>query len=248
LGEYTIAQNTQQAPTSFIGAILNRVGLPVFSSVANDPARLRGALRLSLNIAMFVFMPCMLGIALTARPLVILLFGERWAEAAPILRLLAIAAAWWPLHVLNLAALSALGRSDLFFRLEVLKKTVLITLILIASPWGPVAIAASVLCGGVFGIAVNTWYSKRLLGYGAIAQLYDQKGTFALSLAAGAAGWTIMHMSPPGTAAILGAVAIAVLVYLGGAWITGNKALAELLKLVKLLMEQPENGGTDAKP
>lgn len=248
LGEYTIAQNTQQAPTSFIGAILNRVGLPVFSSVADDPARLRGALRLSLNIAMFVFVPCMLGIALTARPLVILLFGERWAAAAPILRLLAIAAAWWPLHVLNLAALSALGRSDLFFRLEVLKKTVLVSLILIASPWGPVAIAGSVLGGGVFGIVVNTWYSKRLLGYGAVAQLYDQKGTFALSVAAGVAGWAIMHFSPPGAEAILVAVAIAALVYLGGAWITGNKALAELSKLLKLLTENPEDGGTDVRP
>ena len=136
LGYYTIAQNTQQAPTSFIGSILNRVGLPVFSSVAHDPGRLLGVLRLSLRVSMFLFVPTMLGIAIVARPLVDLLYGTRWTQAAPLLSVLALGASLWPLHVLNLAAISAQGRSDLFFKLGVVKKVVAIALILPRAPSG----------------------------------------------------------------------------------------------------------------
>ena len=83
LGYYTLAQNTQQAPASFISGILNRVGLPVFSSVADQPVKLLGALRLSLRIAIFLFVPCMIGIAIVAKPLIVMLYGVKWAPAAP---------------------------------------------------------------------------------------------------------------------------------------------------------------------
>lgn len=233
LGYYTLAQNTQQAPTSFIGGILNRVGLPVFSAVAHQPEKLLGALRLSLRATLFVFIPCMVGIAVIAKPLIELLYGQRWGAAAPILTLLALAAASWPLHVLNLAALSAQGRSDLFFRLELAKKVIAISLILICAPFGPVAIAGSVLVSSFFGVAINTWYSKKLLGYGLLSQLLDQYGTFALSLAAALVGWAILHWTQPRLMTTLVAIVVAAIVYLGGAIFFRNPALLELMALMQ---------------
>ena len=136
LGYYTLAQNTQQAPTSFMGSLLNRVGLPVFSIVADQPAKFLGALRLSLRVAMFLFVPCMLGIAVIAKPLIIMLYGARWATAAPLLSILALSATFWPLHILNLAAFNAQGSSNLFFRLALIKKVVMIGLICVSrSGW-----------------------------------------------------------------------------------------------------------------
>lgn len=233
LGYYTLAQSTQQAPTSFIGGILNRVGLPVFSTVANQPAKLLSALRLSLRATLFVFIPCMVGIAVIAKPLIELFYGQRWSEAAPILTLLALAAAPWPLHVLNLAALSAQGRSDLFFRLELAKKIIAISLILVCSPFGPVAIAGSVLISSFFGVAINTWYSKKLLGYGLLAQLLDQHSTLALSFTAALAGWAILHWTQPGLMTTLLAIVVAAAVYLGCAILFRNPALLELVALVQ---------------
>ena len=96
LGYYSLAQNTQQAPTQLMGGVLNRVGLPVFSTVAAQPEKLVGALRLSLRVSIFVFVPCMVGIAVVAKPLITVLYGSRWVPAAPLLSILAAGATFWP--------------------------------------------------------------------------------------------------------------------------------------------------------
>jgi O-antigen/teichoic acid export membrane protein len=235
LGYYTLAQNTQQAPASFMGSVLGRVGLPVFATVADQRQKLLGALRLSLRIATFLFVPCMLGMAVVAKPLVILLYGSRWTPAAPILAILAVSASFWPLHVLNLAAVNAQGRSDLFFRLAVIKKVTAIGLIILASPGGPIAIAWAVLAASVFSVAVNTHYSKKLLDYGMLAQLADQIGTAALSLLAALAGWLVLHNSAVGPTAMVLAIALAASVYLGGAMLFRHPAIFELLSLFRAL-------------
>ena len=239
LGFYTIAQNTQQAPTSLIDGILKRVGLPVFSTIAQDRARLRSAFRASLRMVMFLFVPCMVGIALVAKPLIELLYGVRWVPAAPILSILSLSAALWPIHVLNLAAIGAQGRSDLLLRVEVAKQIIGIILIAAFAHWGPIAIAWAVLVSGFFSVAINAYYSKKLLGYGALTQLLDQTATFALSLVAASVGWVILHWTHPGPIPMLGAIAAAAIVYGLLAILTRNAALGGLLSVVRTLREKP---------
>jgi O-antigen/teichoic acid export membrane protein len=235
LGYYTLAQNAQSAPTSFIGGILNRVGLPVFASVADQPEKLVGALRLSLRVTLFLFIPCMTGIALVSKPLIELLYGARWIGAAPILTLLALSAAFWPMHVLNLAALSAQGRSDLFFRLELIKKVIGIILILVCSPGGPIAIAGAVLVGSIASTVINTWYSGKMLGYGALAQLRDQAATIVLAALSAIVGWAILHWTTTGPGATLIAILTSATAYLWAALILHHPALAECISLLRAL-------------
>lgn len=235
LGFYTLAQNTQQAPASLIDGILKWVGLPVFSTIAADKAKLRSAFRSSLRMAMFLFVPCMVGMAVVAKPLITLVYGARWAPAAPILSILALSGVLWPIHILNLAAIGAQGKSNLLLRVEVIKQLIGILLILAAAHWSPLAIAGAVLVSGFFGVAINAYYSKKLLGYGALAQLRDQSATCALSLAAAIVGWVILHWAPPGPVSMLGAVAAAAFVYGGLAMLTRNAALSNLLTLLRSL-------------
>ena len=235
LGYYTLAQNTQMAPAQFMSGVLNRVGLPVFSTVADQRDKLVAALRLSLRAAIFAFVPCMVGIAVVAKPLIVMLYGARWTPAAPILSILAVSATFWPLHVLNLAAIGAQGRSDLIFRLELIKRIVSIGSIIACSPAGPVAIAWAVLASSLFAVAINTWYTHKLLGYGALAQLHDQAGTLLLSAPAALAGWLVLRCMPAGTLAMLAAIVVAAVVYVGGAALARNRALADLLELSRTL-------------
>lgn len=235
LGYYTLAQNTQQAPTQFMSGVLNRVGLPVFSAVADQPAKLVSALRMSLRVACFAFVPCMVGIAVVAKPLIAMLYGARWAPAAPLLSILAVSAALWPLHVLNLAAVGARGRSDLIFKLELVKRMLSIGLILACSPGGPMAIAWAVLVSSLIAVAINTWYTHRLLGYGALAQLRDQAATLLLSSSAALAGWLVLRWLPPGTGAMAAAIAAAVVVYFAGAKLSRHQALTDIFELARTL-------------
>lgn len=231
LGFYSLAQNVAQAPTSFIGTLLSRVGLPVFSQYASDRSRLRAALRVSLNLSLFLFLPCMVGLALAARPLIGAIYGARWEVAAPIASLLSLAGMLWPVHVLNLAALSAQGHSARFFYLEIIKNLIGIVAVLIAVRFGTIAVAAAVLAAGICSAVVNTWYSKRLLRYGALAQLYDQRSTLLLLVISALPAWAMLHWAPPNVASTLGAVLLAGSVYVGAAAVLRIAAWRQLLSI-----------------
>ncbi len=235
LGFYTMAQETQQAPAQFMSSLLNRVGLPVFSTIADQPDKLRGGLRLSLRVAMFVFVPGMAGIAVCAHPLVTTLYGDRWAPAAPLLSVLALASMFWPMHVLNLAALGARGRSDLVFRLEVVKCAISVPLVVAASFYSVQAVAWAVLLSNIACLVANTHYSRNLLGYGVLAQLADQKATFLLALLSSASALLAMQLPGNPVSALAAAIAAGIATFVTFAFVANVAAWRELVVLLRAL-------------
>lgn len=235
LGYYTMAQNTRDAPTQFVSGLLNRVGLPVFASVAGQPAKLAGALQISLRVACFVFVPCMFGIAVVAKPLIAMLYGASWAPSAPLLSILAIAAALWPLHVLNLAAISARGRADLVFRLEVTKQVLSIPLVVASSFVSVMAVAWAVLASGVISVVINTWYSRKLVGYGMFAQLRDQAPTLLLSAIAASMAWLASRWFADGAIALGVAIVAATTTYFAAAALGRVAAWREMMDILRTL-------------
>lgn len=246
LGYYTLAQSTQQAPADLIGAVLNRVGLPVFSEISDQPDKLRNALRFTMRASIFLFLPCMVGLAMLARPLIVMVYGARWQSAASILTLLALASALWPVHVLNLAALTAQGRSDRFLRLEAVKKIVLLALVILASPFGATTVAFAVFASSLLSAIINTLYTKQMLNYGLWAQILDQGQTFLLCGLAAGAGWSILHWSSAGTLHTLLAIAAAALIFVGGAFLLHSRALEDLLQVGKSLVKS--RGSREVRP
>lgn len=171
LGFYTRAQTTQQLPTSLLANMLNRVALPTFSRTSDDPAALARALAKTSRLLMFVNLPLMAGLAVTARPLVEGLFGRNWLPAVPLLQVLCIVGALWPLQILNVSALLAQGHSRLLLRIELVKKGFGVLALVLASPFGLLVIAWSQVVAACMAFFVNSHYSGRLLGFGAWAQI-----------------------------------------------------------------------------
>lgn len=235
LGYYTLAQNTQQAPTSLVGNLLNRVGLPVFSTISGDRQRLALGLQNSMRMSMFLFFPFMIGISFAANPLISILYGEQWAPAAPILSILSLSAALWPMHVLNIAVIGAQGKSNLLLRVETVKQAAAIALIVISARWGVLAIAWSVVASSVVALAVNAHYCGRLLGYGLIPQLRDQSTTLFLTIAAALTGWAVLHWTDPSPVNFLFATAVAATAYLLIALLTRNAALAGVISMMRAM-------------
>jgi O-antigen/teichoic acid export membrane protein len=233
LGYYTLAQNSEQVPSTFVATLLNRVGLPVLSQVAADVNRLREALRRALRLAMFVFMPAMIGIALAAERLVTLLYGPGWEPVAPILALLTLGSLAWPMHVLNIAAINALGRADLFFRLTVVKKISSIALVVVAAPFGPIVLAWALLAANVLSMFANAWYPRRLINYGLLMQVRDQLGTAGCCAVAAGGGWATLHWLPQQPWGLLAAAIVGGALYLGAARLMRHEALPELATLLR---------------
>lgn len=190
LGQYTLALNTQQAPASFAGAILNRLGLPLLSSVRTDATESRRTLRTALRLSLFAFMPAMAVLTVLAVPIVRIVYGSRWTLAGDLLAILALGAIPWPAHVLNLVAMNAQGHPRLVFRVEVVKKTIAVALLLLAAPFGLAAIAWSTVATSFIALALNAYFVGRMMGHGIPQQAADL-GMAAIP-ALGAAGAALL--------------------------------------------------------
>ncbi|KAF1695301.1 lipopolysaccharide biosynthesis protein [Pseudoxanthomonas koreensis] len=173
LGFYSRADGTKQLPVGVLTGILSRVALPVFSKVSGDPEKLRRGVRMSLSGMMLINVPMMFGLAAVAEVFIVAVLGEQWLPAAPILQVLCLAGVFWPLHVINLNVLLAQGYSNLFFRLEVIKKVLGISLLLLGSLYGIMGIAWSTVLFGALAFLINAYYTKQFLDYGAFQQTKD---------------------------------------------------------------------------
>lgn len=173
LGIYNRAEATKQMPTGTLSGILSRVAYPIFSQVADDPERLLRGVRISVRGVMFLNVPMMLGLAVVADPLILTLFGSSWAPAIPLLQILALGGVLFPLHVINLNVLRAMGHSSRLLKVEIIKKIVGTTLIILGARYGIQGMAWAVVMSSLFSYIFNAYYTGRLLGYGALQQSHD---------------------------------------------------------------------------
>ena len=173
LGYYTQAKHLQHLPVSNICEIVSRVTFPVFSSLQHDKPRFRQCLRKALTtLVLFVF-PLMIGLGLLAEPLVSVVLGDHWLPSVPFVHLLCVIGAFWPLHVINLNVLNALGRSDLFLRLEILKKIITVISISITYRWGIEAMLWGQIATSFVGYYLNSYYTGKFLEYTMVDQIKD---------------------------------------------------------------------------
>ena len=173
LGYYTRANSLQQIPSQTLGNVIGRVTFPLFSEIQQQPQRIRHGVRKALRTVALVNLPMMVGLMVTARPLIITLIGEKWLPAVPYLQLLAIVGLFYPLSAINLNVLLARGRSDLFFRLEVIKKTLIVIALFISWRWGIEAIILGQIITAIIAYYLNAHYNHRLIGYPFPTQLRD---------------------------------------------------------------------------
>lgn len=173
LGYYTRAQQTQQMPVDNLSSTVNRVTFPVFSSIQDDKARLKRSIQKALStLALFNF-PLMIGLAVVAKPLVLVLLTDKWLPCVPYLQLLCVVGLLYPLHAINLNALMAQGRSDLFFRLEIYKKAIITATICLTWRWGITAMIYGQIVTSVIAYYMNSYYTGKFLSYPVIEQLRD---------------------------------------------------------------------------
>jgi teichuronic acid exporter len=186
VGFYSRALTMQQVPTIGMYSMVGRVTFPIFSMLQDDSARLKRGLRRALTTLVLINFPMMIGLSLTARPLMLILLTDKWAPCIPYLQLLCIEGMLYPLHAINVGVLPAKGRSDLFFRLEVIKK-ILITIGIIAScSWGITSLIIGQIVVSFICYFVNSYYTAQLVDYPVLEQAKDVLPYLGTSLAMGA--------------------------------------------------------------
>lgn len=156
-----------------INTSIDSVLLPTMSSVQDDRVRVKNMTRRAIKTSTFVMAPLMMGMAFCAEPIVRLVLTDKWLPCVPYLRIFCITYMFWPIHTANLNAINAMGRSDWFLKLEIIKKIMGMTILLSTMWFGVMALAYSLLVSNVLSQIINSWPNRKLLNYSYLDQVKD---------------------------------------------------------------------------
>lgn len=194
VGYYSQARRVQDLPVRALTGIVDRVSFPVFASVANNKSRLTRMLSKAITAIFFVTAPLMVGLAVLVEPLTVLVFGDKWLPMAPVLEALAIAGLVSPLNQMNLNALKAQGYAALNAKIQLIRVGIAIFLLLVTSPYGIVAVAYGQALASLLAFVVNTYYTRKYLDYGGLAQLRDVLPYLAACVPMAILVWLTSHI------------------------------------------------------
>ena len=165
-----------------INTSIDSVLLPTMASVQDDASRVKSMTRRAIKTSTYIMAPLMMGLAFCAEPIVRLVLTDKWLPCVPFLRIFCITYMFYPIHTANLNAIKAMGRSDLFLKLEIAKKIVGMTLLLSTMWFGVMAMAYSLLISSVTSQIINSWPNRKLLNYRYQDQLKDILPGIALAI------------------------------------------------------------------
>lgn len=198
LGQYTRADQFAVVPSSNLTSVIYKVSYPVLSSIQDDNEHLKNTFRQIIKITMFVTFVLMLGLCAIAEPMIVAVIGEKWLPCVPFLQILCLYYIFYPLSALNLIVLQVKGRSDLFLKLEIIKKIIAV---------GPILLGVFIniywmLVGSVVinfvSYLFDAHYSKPLLKYSVWQQIRDILPSFTLAALMAVIVYmlTFLHFSP----------------------------------------------------
>ena len=162
LGLFTQAKNLSSMPAMTLTGIIQRVTYPMMSQIQNDKQALDKAYLLTLRLSAVVISPLIIGLGLVAKPLLTVLLGQEWQSAAELMTILCVGYMLYPIHAINLNLLQVKGRSDLFLKLEIIKKVITTIVLVITVPLGIKAICIGMVTQSYLALFINTYYTGKL--------------------------------------------------------------------------------------
>jgi len=173
VGYYDNAYNVSNAPSSTFTAVLNTVTFPVFSSIQDDNKRLREGYKKIMQQAFFIICPAYCLAIVLANPLFQLFFSDKWLPAVPYFQWLCIPAIFQPLNTYNLNILNVKGRSDIFLKLQLVRRGISIALIFVVIPFGMQALLILQAASSVLTFLMFSHYAGRFIEYNLLNQVKD---------------------------------------------------------------------------
>ena len=181
LGYYSNGQKIPNLIIENISTSINSVLFPAMSEAQDDIVLMKKFTRRSIRISSYIMWPMMFGLIACAEPLVRVLLTEKWMASVPIMQLLCLQLGFYPVHVANLQAIKALGRSDLFLKLEIIKKIYGMILLIVALQYSVLAVAVVGVVSTLISTVVNSFPNWKLLQYSYWEQVKDMAPAFLMS-------------------------------------------------------------------
>lgn len=216
-----------------INTSIDSVLLPAMSSEQDNRSRVRDMTRRAIKTSTYVIMPLMVGLAVCAKPLIELILTEKWLPSVFFLRVFCFTYAFRPIHTANLNAIKAMGRSDLFLKLEIIKKVVGLIAVLSTMFISVKAMALSALATSVLGQIINSWPNRKLLDYHYLDQLRDMLPQIGLSLSMGAIIFCVQFLKLPDIATLIIQIPLGACIYVAGSKVFHFDSFEYILSILR---------------
>lgn len=224
-----------------VNSSIDSVLLPTMSKEQDNAARVKNLTRRAMKTSTYVMAPFMMGLAFVAEPLTSLVLTDKWLPCVPYMRIFCITYMFYPVHTANLNAIKAMGRSDMFLRLEVIKKVIGITVLLATMHFGVMAMAYSLLFTSVTSQIINSWPNRKLLNYSYLEQLKDILPGILLAVFMGVCISTVQWINLPIIIELGIQVFLGVIIYIGLSKVFNLDSFEYLLELVKSMLKRRKN-------
>jgi O-antigen/teichoic acid export membrane protein len=181
LGVYNRAQQYAALPSRNITGTLQGVTFPALSKIQDDKERLARNYRKMLRVSAFIVFPMMMMLSALARPFIITLISTKWESSIILLQIICFSMMWYPIHAINLNLLLVKGRSDLFLRVEIVKKIVGLSILIFTLPQGLIVLCYGRIVSSLLALFINTYYTSKLINYSFLKQIKDMTPSLLLS-------------------------------------------------------------------
>lgn len=221
-----------------INASIDSVLLPSMSGEQDNAERVKSMTRRAIKTSTYIMAPLMMGLLFCAEPVVKLLLTEKWIPCVPYLRIFCFTYMFWPIHTANLNAIKAMGRSDLFLRLEIIKKAMGLILLLLTMRISVMAMAYSLIVSGILSQVINSWPNWKLLNYKYIEQLRDILPSIIVATCMGICVYCIGFLSLPTIITLIVQVVVGATIYIGVSAIFKLEEFEYLVGMVKSFLKK----------
>jgi teichuronic acid exporter len=218
LGFYNRGKQFPSLVVTNIDGSIQAVMLPAYSAQQDNRKRVKDMVRRSIVTSSFILFPIMIGLAVVAEPVVRLLLTDKWLPCVPFLQIYCGVYALQPIHTANLQAINALGRSDIFLKLEIIKKCYGLAILGVTVFYGVYAIALGQVLSGIISTFINAYPNKKLLNYSYVEQWKDIMPSLLLSLVMGAVVYSLKWLGMAVWSTLIVQVCVGVILYVGMAW------------------------------
>lgn len=216
-----------------INSSIDSVLLPTMSAEQDHRERVKAMTRRAIKTSTYIMMPMMMGLAVCATPLIRILLTEKWLPSVFFMRIFCFTLAFYPIHTANLNAIKAMGRSDVFLKLEIIKKAMGLTLLL-STLWISVeAMAYSLLLSSILSQLINSWPNRKLLDYRYGEQLLDMLPQILLSIGMGVVVYAVSLLGLSDFLTLAIQIPLGVLLYVAGSVLFKVDSFQYILSIIK---------------
>lgn len=227
-----------------INTSIDSVLLPTMANAQDDCTRIKEMTRRAIKMSTYAMAPLMMGLSFCAEPIIRLVLTEKWLPCVPYLRIFCITYMFYPIHTANLNAIKAMGRSDMFLKLEIAKKVVGIFLLILTMNFGVMAMAYSLLVGSVLNQIINSWPNRKLLLYGYTEQIKDILPSILLAVVMGICVYFVGFIHLSTIFVLLLQICLGAIIYIGISALLRFEEFTYIINLILGFVNRYKKGDT----